>query len=211
MKYTITRALAELKLLKARCKKETDQLEVIAVKHGSRLRSPYSAYKEEDFKKAAKSDYQSVCDLEKRILEIKNKIDISNFTTKVTVGDTEMTIQEALNYKNTILAIKDNRLSILKARKYNAKNEYDRALAENNNMIARMSSDKNNSGSAKDSSDIEEDARGYVEKAHAVSLVDPIIIDEEIKKLEKEISDFTNNIDFVLSESNSTTFIEVSD
>ena len=67
MKYTITRALAELKLLKDRYTKEVCNLNVVAVKHGSNLRSPDSQYTEEAFEKQAKSTYQSVCDLEKRI------------------------------------------------------------------------------------------------------------------------------------------------
>jgi hypothetical protein len=72
-----------------------------------------------------------------------------------------------------------------------------------------MSTDKNAGGSTKSSSDIEQDALDFVEKAYAVSLIDPIKIDEEIKKLDDEITNFTNNIDFVLSESNSTTYIEI--
>lgn len=209
MKYTITRALADLKVLKSKYNKEVYQLSLVAVKHGSKLRSPYSQYKEEDFCNQAKSSYQSVCDLERRIEEIKNKIDISNFNTKVKVGDREMTIQEVLNYKNNVLGYKQQRLSMLKDLKLRAASDFDKALQDNKNKVDKMSADKNAGGSTKSSSDIEQDALDFVEKAYAVSLIDPIKIDEEIKKLDDEITNFTNNIDFVLSESNSTTYIEI--
>jgi dGTP triphosphohydrolase len=211
MKYTITRALAELKLLKSKYTKEVYQLQLVAIKHGSKLRSPYSQYKEEDFADQAKSSYQSVCDLERRIEEIKNEIDYSNFTTKVKVGDREMTIQEVLNYKNNVLGYKEVRLNTLKDLKMKATSDFDRALQENKNKVDKMSADKNAGGSTKNSGDIEQDALDFVEKAYAVSMIDPIKIDEEIKKLDEEITNFTSNIDFVLSESNSTTFIEIDD
>ena len=187
MKYTITRALSELKLLKDRYCKEVSQVSLIAVKHGSKLRSPYSAYKEEDFKTSAKSEYQSICDLEKRITEIKNKIDVSNFTTVVSVGGKEMTIQEVLNYKNTVLDLKRSRLAILKEQKTKAQYEYDKAITENKLKVEKISADKNASGSMKSSGEIEQDALDFVEKAYAVSMVDPIQIDNEIKELDEEI------------------------
>lgn len=211
MKYTITRALAELKLLKSKYSKELRSLQLVAVKHGSKLRSPYSQYKEEDFRDQAKESYQRINDILKRISEIKNKIDISNFTTKVKVGDKEMTIQEVLNYKNTVLSLKESQLSILKDQKDCLTIEYDDALNENTAKINRMTSDKTAAGSSKSSGDIETDALNFVNKAYAVSIIDPIDIDNEIKMLDNEISDFKNNIDFALSESNSITYIEVDD
>ncbi len=211
MKYTITRALAELKLLKSRYEKEVRRLQVMAVKHGSKLRSPYSQYKEEDFISQAKEDYQSVCDLERRIAQIKNSIDASNFTTKVMIGDKEMTVQEALNYKNMTLGLKEMKLSVLQDLKVKAQNEYDRAITENRMKVDKMSTDKNASGSTKSAGEVEKDALEFVEKLYAVSMVDPIGIDDEIAKLSEEISEFKHNIDFVLSESNSTTYIEIDD
>lgn len=211
MQYTITRALAELKLLKNRYAKEVYGLQMIAVKRGKNLRSPYSQYKEEDFINQAKSTYQSVCDLERRIEEIKNKIDISNFTTKVKIGDREMTIQEVLNYKNNILELKKSRLSILQDQKRKATYEYDKAITENKMKVDKMATDKNAGGSSESAGEVEEDAVEFVDKLYAVSLVDPLKIDDEIADLEKEITEFEHNIDFVLSESNSITTIEVSD
>ena len=41
--------------------------------------------------------------------------------------------------------------------------------------------------------------------------IDPIKVEDEIKKEEKFLEDFKNEIDFVLSESNSLTYIEIAD
>lgn len=208
MKYTITRALSELKLLKDRYQKEVRQLNLVAVMHGSKLRNPNSMYKQEDFEAQAKESYQSVCDLERRIKEIKDKIDISNFTTKVMIGDKEMTVQEALNYKNNILDLKEIRLASMKNIRSSALASFDRALDENKAKVDRMTTDKRESSTLK-AGEVEEDAVKYVEKLYAVSLVDPLKLDDEIKDLEKEITDFKGNVDYALSESNSVTYIEV--
>lgn len=213
MKYTITRALAELKLLKNRYTKEVYNLNLIAIKHGSILRSPYSQYKPEDFEKQAKAEYQSVCDLEKRIEEIKNKIDVSNFTTKVIIGEREMTIQEVLNYKNNVLGLKRARLNILMDQKRKSTSEYDRAVSENKTIVEKFVSDKNSipAVATKSISDTQGEAVNALEKYYAIETVDPININEEIEKLSKEIETFEHNIDFILSESNSVTTIEIPD
>jgi hypothetical protein len=44
---------------------------------------------------------------------------------------------------------------------------------------------------------------------HEKEILDPIGIAEEIKKLEKEIKDFETEVDYVLSDSNASTFVEV--
>jgi tetratricopeptide (TPR) repeat protein len=211
MKYTITRALAELKLLKERYTKEVSYLELVAVKHGNKLRPPYSQYKEEDFTNHAKSLYQSICDLEKRITEIKNRIDISNFNTKVVIGDCEMSIQEVLNYKNNVLSLKESRLYMMKELKRKALLEYDKAISENKQRVDKITADKNSGSTVKTVGEVEEDAITFVEKLYEVSMIDPINIDEEIERLENEIETFKHNIDFVLSESNSITSIEIDD
>ena len=211
MKYTITRALAELKTLKNRHDKEVYNLHLVAVKHGKNLRTPYSQYKPEDFEAQAKSEYQSICDLERRITEIKNKIDESNFTTKVTIGDKEMTIIEVLNYKNNILSLKETRLFTLKDLKKRALLDYDKAISENKAKVENFVSGKNSNtaNASKSAMELEGETVEAIEKVWAVELIDPLEIDKEIESLENEIETFKHNIDFVLSESNSITTIEV--
>ena len=42
-------------------------------------------------------------------------------------------------------------------------------------------------------------------------MIDPLTLEDKIKELEKEIDEFQKNVDFVLSESNSRTYIEIPD
>lgn len=209
MKYTITRALAELKVLKNRYNSEVSTMMPIAVKRGNKLRSPYSSYKEEDFRKQALAIYQSVVALEKRIVSIKAAIDASNFQTKIQVGGKEMTVLEALNMKSFI-DLKKTRLSYYKSLMQRARNEYEQALSDNKNRIENIITEQTASSSVKDP-DIEKKTIESIESIYKVDFVDPLELEEKIKELGTEIQDFENNVDYALSESNSTTYIEVED
>ena len=55
------------------------------------------------------------------------------------------------------------------------------------------------------------EAEDYIEKTKAVALVDPCEIDKLVKALDEEITEFETNIDYALSESNSTTKISLED
>ena len=134
MKYTITRALSELKTLKARYSSEVRKLNLIAVKHGSKLRSPNNSMKPEDFADKAKEQWQKVTALENRIYQIKVKVEKSNAVTMVKIGDKEMTVEEALIMKNNII-FKEERLNFMKSLQTKAQREYDNAEEENRRRI----------------------------------------------------------------------------
>jgi hypothetical protein len=207
MELTITRALAELKLLKARVTKEVNDMNIVAVSHGTKLRSPYSSIKKEDFISQAKERYQSVMDLYERINAIKCAIDKSNSVTTITVCNEEMTIQEALNKKN-LIEYKMMILKKLKAQALSATEDFDKALRENDLQVERLISGID-AASDKNKAAAKEEAEKYIEKSKEVAMVDPCNINKMIKDLEEYIEDFNSNIDYALSESNSTTKIEI--
>ena len=66
-------------------------------------------------------------------------------------------------------------------------------------------------GVSKVDPDLEKRAVEQVESLYGVKFVDPLSLETLVKQLETEVEDFKNNVDFALSESNSTTFIEISD
>lgn len=208
MKYTITRSLAELTMLKDRHQKEVNKMNLIAVKQGAKIRKPNSSYDERSFIEQASQSYQSVLDIERRILEIKNKIDASNFTTKVKIGDTEMTVQEVLNMKR-LIELKQNRLCFLKSMKQRAQIDFDAGNEENRRRIEKMSQDQMSGSGSSKAGDAEKEIVESVEKIYKMDFIDPVNLSDEIEKLENEIAEFNNNVDYVLSESNSTTYIEV--
>ena len=204
MKYSITRALTELKTLEKRYYSGIEDLNLVAVKHGLILRRPYSSIKPEDFEKKAKAGDQSVKDIEARISMIKRKIAEINSTTKVKIGSKEMTIQEALIEKSTILPLKQARLAKYKKLLNDARNQFDAAHMENEEKIQKNIQDRKDVIT-------EEQARKEIETTRTVSMIDPLKLADEIKNLEEELTEFEGNVDFALSEVNSTTFIEIDD
>ena len=204
MKYSITRALTEVKTLEKRFYGSVDDLHLVAVKHGLILRRPYSSIKQEDFEKKAKAGNQSVKDIEERISTIKKKIAEINSTTTVTIGSRSMTIQEALIEKSTLLPLKKARLTRYKRLLADARNQFDAAGMENEEKIQKNIQDRKDVIT-------EKQAREEIESTRKVEMVDPLNLADEIKKLEEEITEFEGNIDFALSEVNSTTFIEIAD
>lgn len=207
MKYTITRALAEFKTLKNRYQKEVGSSMLIGVKVGKKMRAPHSSYQPEAFSTQATKQYQSITDLYKRILEIKTKIDQSNFVTKVTIAGKEYTVLEALEMKNVGLELKKDRLSELKRQMMKARTTYDDALDENKRRIEKMVSEQTAAGS-KDA-ELEKKAVDSIEAIYKVDFVDPIELQKKIDELEEDIASFENEVNYALSESNSTTYIEV--
>lgn len=213
MKYSICRAMTELKTLKARYQKELSESKLIAVKRGSKLLGNYSSYKEEDFNKQSEAMMQSLLAIEKRIVAIKSAINASNYSTRIKIGEREMTVQEALVEKD-LIQLKKDRLSIMKSQMSRARREYEVALDDNRKRVEKMVQDQVQGATtlkADDASKIEQTVLESVEKLYKVDFVDASGLDGKITTLEAEIADFENNVDYALSESNSTTYIEVAD
>ena len=213
MKYSITRALAERKVLIKRHEKAVRELTLIAVQRGNLLQGSYTHIKPEDFSERAKSKMQSILSLEARIDEIKYKIDQSNLVTMIKIGSREMTIQEALVLKNSI-TLKKERLKKMKSLYTTAKIEYNDAVEENRKKIDKEVSENTAAilgSSSKPDTGIEERIKESVERTYSVVFIDPLSLEQEIAKLESEIEEFESNVDYALSESNSQTFIEITD
>jgi len=210
MKYSITRALAELKLLKDRINKEIFSSSMIAVRHGKKLRSPYTSFKKEDFINTAKSQYQSIITLMTRLNMIKTAINRSNFETKVKIGSKEMTVLEALVEKGNI-SFKKSLLSYMKQEQSGARKEVELANKENKQKIENIVHDQLTSKDVSKKEDVEKEAADGIDKLYEIELIDPLALEDKIKEFEMEIEEFEKNVDFVLSESNSTTFIEIPD
>lgn len=212
MKITITRALSELKTLKKRFEKEIRRIHPIAVKRGGKLRGTYVSFKPEDFKNQAEAEIQSIEALRERILAIKTEIDKSNMITEIEIGGNKYTIVEALVQKSFIEQDKFY-LNVLRNAYENAMREYNAAEMENQQKIEKQLEEwiKANGGTQKPSKEQEEEIKNSVETLYNVSLIDPSDLRTKIEKLEKFIEDFEGNVDYALSESNSSTYIEIPD
>ena len=205
-KISITRAFSLKKTLVERFNKELANSKLIGVAVGKKMSDTYVSYAPEDFEKQAVESFQSITDIAKILVEIRTKIDQSNFVTKVKIGGVEMTVLEAIRKKDEI-AKKAALVVNLRGQLRVQRSLFERAIANNNSRVERIVSEQTASG-VKDKN-LEETVRENIDALYAVSFVDPLKLEEKIKELEKEVEDFTSEVDFALSESNSTTYIEI--
>lgn len=171
----------------------------------------------EEFLKQAVSDYDSVRDLINRRNAIKAAIPVSNALTKVKVGDEEMTVAEAIAFKQNGIPMYQKLLDVLNE-------QYTDAVAEieqNNGTLERradshVTSIYGNSAAAKaaDPDEVQRARETYI-NANTYELIDGLkgckkdaSIESIIKELQTYIDTFQNELDAALSVSNATTTIE---
>ena len=208
MEISITRALAECKLIEKRVTKKTNEYTPIIIQNGN---DDIVGFGEKNkFEKYSLAEYDSICDLIKRRMNIKKAIIKSNSETIITINDEKMTVSEAIDFKNIIilweqLYVKLRRQNISNNEKF----EYlmDSVNARLDSLImANLNKDK----SKIKPDEMESISKPFMDR-NAPKVIDPINITEKINDLEKKIEDFKLNIDFILSESNSKTLIVVND
>jgi hypothetical protein len=119
-----------------------------------------------------------------------------------------MTVLEAIKLKG-LIDLKESRLMMLKKQLRDARIKYDSAENDNKNRIEKSVSDQTQAGN-KDV-ELEKSLKESIERLYPVAMIDPLKIEEKIKEDEKFIEDFKSEVDFVLSESNSITYIELCD
>ena len=207
MEMSITRALSELKLLDGRIRQGIASGNYIGVQIGKKPINNY--YTLEDFKKRIQSSMDSVKALIKRRNELKSAVVQSNAVTPVKVGDKIYTVAEVIERKNSITYDREL-LQELKRQKTEALNYI---YSENNKSSERLDKqiDQILGQDRKDKqAEIDAFKLAFMDTNEA-KLVDPLVLQLTIDELQKEIEDWDNEIDFVLSESNVKTMITVSD
>ena len=200
---SIARALVELKTLDSRIGKITNNTNWILLKS----KNKNSNINEEEFKKSTISEFQSLNDLIMRRDKIKNAIILSNCSATVLLGDKRMTVSQAIEYKKTI-QYKKYLLEILKRQKQSAVVDY-----ENHKQRVQAKVDDNikvicGKDSKPDATVIQTISDG-IAKGDPIEMYDPLNLDKVIKELEMTIEEFTANIDYVLSESNALTTVNI--
>jgi hypothetical protein len=205
MEMSITRGLAELKLLDKRIEKAIHSTNYAGACVGKKPITPYTS--NEQFENEVRSAYQSVQDLINRRQTIKSAIVDSNAKTVVKIGETEMTVAEAIERKSSIEYDKtllgklksdyNNTLVQIERHNENVNNKLDKHLET---IFGKDGKDK--------TGEMESVSKAFKAENEA-KLVDPLKIKEVIDKLEYEIDEFENECDFVLSESNTITKITI--
>ena len=204
MEISIHRALGELNLLDKKIDKKVKS-EFIAVKKGTDKKVGGRLVTE--IESSITSNFESVNDLIKRRALIKSKVIQSNAITKVNVNGEEMTVAEAIDRKSSIgynkalLASLEAQYNRANANVLNGNEDVDdRAEA----YIKGLYSDK----TQVDTTKIVNLKADFV-KENKLDLINPANIKEESEKIRDYIEGFETEVDYVLSESNAVTFIEV--
>jgi len=201
-KITITRALNELKLLDKKIMDVTGNSTFVTHRKSNNLHIVATNENEVLFDQRVKSNLQSYTDLLARYIKLKNAINESNVKTLVTINGLESTVSEAISRKTSIMYDKEL-LSTLRVQlnreKISIESENNRVQMKYEAFISEGKQTTNN-----DKSMISD----YV-KNNQMKLVDPLKLQDFIIELANKIDEFESTVDFVLSESNSVTFIEI--
>jgi hypothetical protein len=199
MKISITRALAELKLLDKRITKETDNLAPATAVVKDELTSDKSQL----FKDTADQQLDKVQALIQNAYKVKAAIIQSNATTSVEIGGKTMTVAEAIAKKDLV-----EYESTLRARiNYNIVQHT--AAAERSEASVRAKGEQIAAALAgEDKAMFDSVYQSYMDK-NTTSLLVSDKIAKANNDIDMAVDEFETEVDFVLSESNTRTTIEV--
>jgi hypothetical protein len=199
---TITRSLVELKTIDARINKVI----VGGVFTACKTKSRNSGVSEEDFRRTAEADFQSVNAMIRRRDLIKNLIQESNLRTMVTIDRRSMSVAAAIEFKNTI-DYKSRLLDVLKRQRQTVVIEQ-----ETHKIRLQAKIDDNVKiicGKEKPDASVIATVTEGITKSDPIEVFDPLHLEQTIKALEEEVENFRDNVDFALSESNAVTMITI--
>jgi len=162
---------------------------------------------ESEFEKCTKSTFQSITDLIKQRDKLKANIVHSNSNTNVKIGNYTMTVADAIERKKTIEYTKKNLLNVLRLQRNNVTRDVEAYREKVQNKIDENIRNIFSRDVKPDATTIKPISDSFW-ASDPVEVYDPLKVDSLIENLENEISDFTSNVDFALSESNSLTQIE---
>lgn len=203
---TVHKALCELKLLNKRITKTINDCKFCVANKANNKKIGGKTIKE--YEESVKEEYQSIADLMKRYAAINAAVAQSNAETKIMDG--KYTVAEAMAIKNKLIPLKNNLVSqmalVFTSEDYKVTSGNEALEREADRIITTPSSDK---------TDVKSIAEGmmsvreqYIEK-QKLELIDPLGIQDEMKRVRDKIDDFLSDIDSELSISNATTQIVV--
>lgn len=210
-KISLTRALSRISTLKKSIGKDIDQkLIVVSLTkgHGDRKRLANKANSVESEEAMIQSTYTSVIDQIAELRKLKRALIKANASVAVKIeGFDEMTIAEAIEYKNSLEFDK-----VLLAK---MKRQYGLVSDQLGNELERINMEIEKAVSIAYSNDRKVDQTQYDavaaprRKENEPAMLDPLNVQQKIEKLESQIDGFLSEIDFALSEVNAKTEIEV--
>ena len=199
---SITQALPELKLLEKRIEKVVE-----GIQDWCKVAHNGAPVDKDKHKKETEAQLQSFNDLVKRRDTIKRAIILSNANTRVKIGQFEGTVAEAIEYKMSI-RFKRNLLDSMKESLQTKRDEYERKKGEVDGRLERLLQSELGKDVKTNPETITALTNSFRDN-NKVELVDPLSLAEKIQALEDELDSFATNVDWVLSQANATTMIQV--
>ena len=206
-KMSITRALAEKKLLDKRIEKTISQAKFVTFAK-SNSKDVEKNITKEDYCKDAKATLQSIKDLIDRKSKIDSAIAVSNATTNVEICGVTTTVAEAISRKNNIdfeRALLNALKSQLAESKYRTDVRNQEVESKLQTLLVSMVGKEN----TKNMSDEAMKISAQYLSDNEFAIVDGVDAKKLVESLEKEIDEFLFNVDFCLSTSNTLSTIEI--
>ncbi|EJB4242370.1 tail fiber protein [Salmonella phage vB_SenS_UTK0009] len=204
-----TRALATIKSLEAKIRKATENQLLIAVGEGKDHNQVVvgAAIEVDALSTRITSDFQSLLDMITQRDRIKSALIKSNAETIVEIGSRTMTVAEAIEAKRS-MELKAQLLANMSKQFRAATSKFNTQKAQFDAKYERLQ----DSMATRDKKTSEDEVKmqlNLLELKSTPFLIDPLGLEALIKQHDEEYQDFATNVDFVLSESNASTFIEV--
>ena len=199
---SITRSLVELKTLDEKITKLTSEGLFMSFK----TKSKNSGITEDEFRRTADESFARLEGMIRRRDLIKTLILESNLVARVTVAGREMSVAQAIEFKNTI-EYKSRLLEVLKRQRKTV-------LAEQEAHKVRLQTKIDDNikiicGKEKPDASVIATVTDGVTKSDPIEVFDPLNLEVLIRTMEEDVLNFRANVDFALSESNATTQITI--
>lgn len=204
---SIHQALSELKLLDSRIERAISAGRYIGTKKLVESKVSQTRTTVKEFNERAKADLDSVRALIERRSAIKSKIVASNAVTKVTIGGIEYTVAEAIERKSSISYEDD----LLRTLRYQFGKCVEEVESFNNRVEREVIAEVDRQNQREENWNVEQ-IKKYTDLQHEMrkwEVIDPLNLEQTINELTESIEQFNHEVDFVLSTSNATTFIEL--
>ena len=205
---TVHEALSEIKVASKRI--TGNLIEMKAITANRKNASKINGVAPEEFNRQAKANFQSITDLYKRLTAMKGVIATYNAKQKITVGDKEYTIAEALYMKEYGMPLKQTIVNTLKKQYQNALSKVEAENADNKlgATAERLATASFGSKDKADSAEMERFIATYKENNQYV-LIDPINVISTISSLQSEIDTFEAKVDSAIQIANATNTITI--
>jgi hypothetical protein len=199
----IARALVELKTIEDRIQKAIEKGEFITYK--TKVRN--FLLPEAMFKTSAAASLQSIDALIERKIKLEEAIAISNATTQVTVAGMTMSVSKAIHYKK-VVQYSNKLLDRMKQQKQTVVTESE---AHRQRVQQKIESNIQTicGREAKPDQATIQGISESIAKSDPIDVFDPLGIEKVIDDREAFNTEFKDNVDLVLTESNCVTKIKV--